>query len=211
MRHQLVIGFVVMAAFLVGCANDFSTYDSGINEMKRIQEKYGVDFQKTPLKEAIPSLVSELSAFDRKVVENEDTKALKLLLDYRMRVLESDILLLEGFKWGDASTTEKGFGCIKGSERILNSSALRIMAAAKGEEAIEPLRQFIEQYPQKAAALDLNQRAVLSLTTTYAVVLEQAQKDKGNVEGFCKNAIAIVQDPDGLYHTTPIGDSGENP
>ena len=209
-QSTLIAGVLLAMVFAAGCAQQqVTSYDKGIAQMSKLQGKYGADFQKAPLKEAIPSLIAELQAFQRKVMENEDTKALMLVVEYRIRALESDQLLLEGFKWGDASTTELGFGCRKGSERLLNSSALRIMAAEEGVESIEPLRELIEKYPDKAAALNLSQRVVLSLTTTYAVVEEQAMKDKGNVEGFCKDSIEVVQDADGLYHVTFVDDSGE--
>jgi hypothetical protein len=209
MKKIVLVALAALMVIALGCSSQFSTYDSGVSEMKKIQAKYGSDFEDAPVKNAIPSLVSELSSFQRKIIENDDTKPLMLLTDYRIKVLESDRLLLEGFKWGDASTTEKGFGCRKGSERILNSSQLRTMAAEKGNEAIVPLQQFVSEYPEKASALNLTQRTILSLSTTYAIVAEQAQKDKGNVEGFCENAIEIVQDADGLYHVTVIDDSSE--
>ncbi len=206
---------ILLAALLMmaGCAQQqVTSYDKGITQMSKLQEKYGADFQNAPLKEAIPSLIAELQAFQRKIVENvenDDTAPLLLVVEYRLLSLESDRLLLEGFKWGDASTTELGFGCRKGSERILNSSALRIMAASKGMESVGPLRGLIEGYPDKAVALNLSQRTVLSLTTTYAVVEKQALGDKGNVEGFCKDSIVVAQDTDGLYHVTFVDDSGE--
>ncbi len=204
MKHALLLALAILTAILMGCSNQFSTYDSALAEMEKIQHKYGVDFEISPILDAIPSIVSELQAFERKIVENDDTKAISLLVDYRINVLESDKLLLEGFQWGDASTTEKGFGCRKGSERILNSSALRLMAVTKGMESIEPLNRFIDEYPEKASAINLTKRSVLSLTTTYAVVEKQALDDKGTIEGFCKEAISIEELPNGLYHVTVI-------
>jgi hypothetical protein len=207
MKQALLVILAILTVFLMGCSNQFSTYDAGLAEMKRVQQKYGADFEKAPILDAIPSLASELQAFERKIVPNEDTKALSLLVDYRIKVLESDRLLLEGFKWEDASTTEKGFGCRKGSERILNSSALRIMAVSKGMDSIGPLRKFIEEYPERASAINLSQRSVLSLTTTYSVVEKQAKDDKATVEGFCKDSISIEQQEDGLYRVTVTDES----
>jgi hypothetical protein len=209
MKHLTIAALVALSLFIMGCSSQFSTYDSGIREMSRIQSKYGADFEKSPIKDAIPSLISDLEALQRKIIENEDTKPLALAVEYRIKALESDRLLMEGFKWGDASTTEKGFGCRKGSERILNSSALRMMAAEKGEESVLPLQQLIDGYPEKAAAANLSKRTILSLTTTYSVVKEQALDDKGSVEGFCKDAIIITQLEDGLYHVDAIDEMNE--
>jgi hypothetical protein len=210
MKTAYTIVIVGMLALLtLGCAQQqIAGYDEGIAQLSNIQAKYGADFQNAPVKEAIPSLVAELEAFRHKMVENEDTRPLFHLIEYRTHALESDRLLMEGFKWGDASTTEPGFGCRKGSERILNSSALRGMGAAEGMKAIEPLQQFVEEYPDKAAALNLSQRTVLSLSTTYAVVQQQAEKDTKRVESFCKDAIIITQLEDGLYHVVAV-DAGE--
>jgi hypothetical protein len=184
---KLTVAMVaLLAVLLTACAEErISTYDDGIVQMIQLQNKYGVDFQETPLKDAIPSLRADLQAFERKIVENDDTKPLLLVVDYRLHALESDRLLLEGFKWGEASTTEPGFGCRKGSERILNSSALRNASATEGFASLVPLQQFVEEYPEKASALNLSQRLIVSLNANYAVIQQEAEKDRRIVQRLC--------------------------
>ena len=178
----LIFGTILLA----GCASTISSYDSGIRQMEKIQGRYGVDFESSPAQaDSIRSLTAEMAALQRKVAENDDTKALLLLLDYRINLLEADRLLLEGFRWGEASTTAPGFGCKKGNERILNSSTLREESGTWGIEAAESLQQLISEYPDKAASLGLTIQTVVNLNANYGIVLKQALSDREIVMGFC--------------------------
>lgn len=194
----MMVALLALGILLASCSGQqrVAAYDQGLALLKATQDKYGVDFEKSPAgADSTASLSAEIVSLRRKVIGNEDTKPLLLLLDYRVDVLEADRLLIEGFRWGAASTTEPGFGCKKGSERILNSSRLRNQSASAGLAAAESLRQFVNGYPDKAAALNLTQRTILSLTTTYAVVQKQAEKDHRIVMGFCvENAAEVVVD-----------------
>ncbi len=162
--------------------------------MKAIQDKYGVDFLSSPPSpSSIESLSSELTSLQRKIIENENTKPLLMLFNYRIQLLESDRLLIEGFKWGAASTTEFGFGCRKGENRILNSSRLRNGSANAGFASALALQQFIESSPDRASALNLTQHTFISLTANSAIVQKQAERDYKIVTNFCSEEITIEQ------------------
>ncbi len=199
---SLAIALIILGVLLVSCSEQrISSYEQGVAHLNALHAKYGVDMERSPAgADSIASLSAEVTALKRKVTEDEGTKPLLLLLDYRINLLDSDRLLLEGFKWGSASTTELGFGCKKGSERILNSSQLRNQSATAGFEAIAALQQLIEKYPEKAAALNLTQRTVLTLSVNYAVVQKQAEKDHRMVMGFCfgdQSTSEAVQESEG--------------
>jgi hypothetical protein len=189
---------IILSLLVLSCApSGITSYDSGVREMREIQDKYGVDFEKSPSSAAIPSLKAELLQLERKVVPNEDTMALSLLVEYRTELLEADRLLSEGFKWGAASTTDPGFGCIKGSGRILNSSTLRASSSQHGLAAVDSLQRLIDEHPEEAHALNLSQRTVISLRTNYVIVGQQAQKDRDIVMGFCfKDQAKNAEDQD---------------
>ena len=200
---SLAIVLIILGILLASCSEQrITSYEQGVAHLNALQAKYGADMERSPAgADSISSLSAEIVSLKRKATENEGTKPLLLLLDYRISLLEADRLLIEGFKWGAASTTEPGFGCKKGSERILNSSQLRNQSATAGFEAITALQQLIEQYPEKAAALNLTQRTVLTLSVNYAVVQKQAEKDHRVVMGFCfgDNAAAqAVQESEGI-------------
>ncbi|HIH91170.1 TPA: hypothetical protein HA281_00025 [Candidatus Woesearchaeota archaeon] len=207
---SLMMALVALGVLLASCSQQrITSYDTGVAQLAAIQNKYGVDFQQSPPgADSIASLSAETVALKRKVVENDDMKPLLLLFDYRINTLDADRLLIEGFQWGAASTTEPGFGCKKGSERILNSSRLRNESANAGLAAAESLRQFVNGYPEKAAALNLTQRTILSLTTTYAVVQKQAEKDHRIIMGFCvEHAAEVVVDGETI--TNRPGEDGQ--
>ncbi|HLD87291.1 MAG TPA: hypothetical protein VJB12_04460 [Candidatus Nanoarchaeia archaeon] len=176
-----------LALVMLGCQSDsISTFDDGASQIKEIQGRYGVDFVSSPKgQDPILSLQSELTSLSRKVEQRDDTKALSLLLEYRIGALEADRLLLEGFKWGEASTTAPGFGCKKGNERILNSSKLREESGTRGIEAAESLSKLINDYPEKASSLGLTIQTVVNLNANYGIVLKQALKDRDIVMDFC--------------------------
>ncbi len=201
MKHTKTLAAVLfLALFLASCQTDrITSYEQGVSQMESLQDKYGATFEKSPpTPQAISSLSSELSSLRLKVTENLDTEPLLLLIDYRMNLLESDRLLLEGFKWGAASTTEPGFGCKRGSERILNSSQLRNSSANAGHASLASLQQFVNAYPDQSKALNLSQRTILTLTTTFAIVQNQAEKDHRIIMNFCFGNITVSESPSTL-------------
>lgn len=188
MRMVPAILFVMFSFLMVSCDTqpEITTYDAALQELNQLHGRYQVDLLDTPnSREAIASMQGDLAALERKIGKNDQTSPVLLLIDFRQRLLESDDLLIEGFKWGEASTTEPGFGCRKGSGRILNSSALRNESAEKGYEAVELLDTFIDVYPERAAEIGVGQKDVLTLNANYQVIREQAQKDHDFVTGFC--------------------------
>ena len=109
--------------------------------------------------------------------------------DFRIKSLEAEKLHLEGWQWGKASTTEYGFGCTKGSARILNSSKIRNASAQKGYESLDALKSLIEEFPEEAKSVDLSQKDALFLNAVYYQIEEKAASDARLIRSLCKEQI----------------------
>lgn len=187
----------IMTFLLAGCApqqeeDKLDTYDSVMEELQQTFGRYQVDlYRPAPSIESSKSLQSELNSLKRKIVKNEDTTPALMVIDFKINLLESDVLLLDGFKWGDASTTEPGFGCKRGSERIVNSTNLRTAAVKEGREALKALTSFTEQYPDKAVELEVDHLTIASMGAAFLKVEEQVTTDRGRLVNFCKEKIDI--------------------
>lgn len=195
---RILIG-LLLVFLLLGCApsqeeGKLDNYDTALAELQQTFARYQVDFYRpAPSIESSKSLQSELNSLKRKMVENEDTKPVIMLIDFKINLLESDVLLLEGFKWGEASTTNPGFGCKRGSERIVNSTKLRTAAIKEGREALTALTTFMEQYPDKAAQLQFDHLTIAAMGAAFLKVEEQVATDRGRVVNFCKEKINIEE------------------
>src|SRR3989344_8053009 len=153
---------MVLAVAIAGCSAQFA-FNKGISELDKIDGKYGMSLKVPPeTTEDIDSVIRELEQFK----EANELESLELLVDFRIKFLESQKLYLEGWQWGKASTTEYGFGC-KGYGRITESARLRNESAAKGFEAIGILEKFVESYPNEAKSIDMSQKDALFLKAIY--------------------------------------------
>ena len=177
---------VVLSFVVYGCASSGTiTFDRGVERINEIDEKFGSNVKTPPATvKAIDQLITQITGF---AALNEDMpNSLKLLIDFRIKFLGAEKLHAEGWQWGRASTTEFGFGCRRGLERITNSSILRIAAANKGYEAIGILQEFVDEFPNEAKSINLTQKDVVFLNAAYLPIQEKAERDAAIVKSGCK-------------------------
>jgi hypothetical protein len=115
--------------------------------------------------------------------------SLKYLLDFRIKGIEAEKLHTEGWQWGRGSTTDWGFGCRKGSARILNSSKIRNSSAYRGYESLESLQLLIDEFPDEAKSLNLLQKDILFLNAAYQQIEDKARRDSSIIRSACKKQI----------------------
>ena len=176
---------LLILLLLVGCSTEITSFESGAEEMKIVNEKYGVDFKTLPAE--IEKAV--LMRNDLKVIEGKSSNApesFNLFFDYRMKTLESNIIHLEAWKHGKKASVREGFGC-KSLPIVVNSSILRNASAQRGYEALEVLQGFIDKYPEEAASINITQRDVVFSNAFYYEVEREAGRDKRIIEHFCGN------------------------
>jgi hypothetical protein len=188
--NKLIIFSIVLVLIIVsGCAGSGTiTFNKGVKRINEIDSQYGADMRTVPNStQKINDLYAQLTGFG---AANKDMPlSLKYLLDFRIKSLEAELLHIEGWQWGRASTTDWGFGCRKGSARILNSSKIRNASAQKGYEALGALKSLIEEFPKEAKSVDLSQKDVLFLDVAYHEVEAKAAKDSRTIRSICKEQI----------------------
>lgn len=190
MDKSIIFGIVLIFALVYGCASSSQTisFEQGVKRINKIDEKFGADMKIPPNStEKISGLLTQITGF---AVLNENMpQSLEYLLDFRIKSLEAELLYIEGWRWGRGSTTEWGFGCRKGSARILNSSKIRNSSAQKGYDALESLQLFVDEFPDEAKSVDLSQKDVLFLNAAYQQVEDKAAKDARIIRNLCKEQI----------------------
>jgi hypothetical protein len=183
--------FVITLILIVvyGCASyQTITFEQGVKKINEIDQNYGADMKTPPdSTEKIDGLLKQITGFA--AINPDMPKSLKYLIDFRIKSLEAELLYIEGWQWGKASTTDYGFGCRKGSARILNSSRIRNTSAQKGYEALDVLESFIAEFPEEAKSLNLSQKDVLFLNAAYQQVEEKAARDSKIIRNLCKEQI----------------------
>jgi len=177
------ISVLLVLLLLAGCSAEITSFEKGAREMKKVNEKYGVDFK------AFPAEIEKavLMRNDLKVIKGKSSNApepFNLFFDYRMKTLESTIIHLEAWKHGDKASVRDGFGC-KSLPIVFNSSILRNASAQRGYEALEVLQEFIDKYPEEAASINITQRDVVFSNAFYYEVEKEAGRDKRIIEHFC--------------------------
>ena len=182
MKTINILALLVLLLF-AGCSTEITSFESGDREMKIVNEKYGVDFK------AFPAEIEKavLMRNDLKVIEGKSSNApesFNLLFNYRMKTLESTIIHLEAWKHGKKASTREGFGC-KSLPIVFNSSILRNASAQRGYEALKVLQDFIDEYPEEAALINITQRDVVFSNAFYYEVENEAGRDRRIIEHFC--------------------------
>ena len=186
MSKLLMVIFVLSFVVLYGCTSSGTlTFDRGVERINEIDEKFGSSVKIPPATTTeIDELLTQIIGFA--ALNDDMPDSLKLLIDFRIKFLEAERLHAEGWQWGRASTTEFGFGCRRGLERITNSSILRIAAANKGYESVEVLQEFVDEFPDEAKSINVTQIDVLVLNAAYLTILEKAESDAAIVKSGCR-------------------------
>ena len=189
MNKSLIFIFVLGLIVLYGCTSpETAKFNQGVKRINEIDEKFGASMKTPPdSAEGVDGLLAQLTGF---AVAIEDIPAsLKYLLDFRIKGLEAEKLHIEGWQWGRGSTTDYGFGCRKGSARVLNSSKIRNSSAQKGFEALESLQLLVDEFPAESKSVNLTQIDVLFLNAAYQQVSDKASRDSRIIRSACKEQI----------------------
>jgi len=184
---------LLLWVIIYGCANQQTVgFDEGVKKINEFDKQFGATMKAPPNStEGVDGLLAQLVGF--RAANMDVDKSLANLLDFRIKSLEAERLHIEGWQWGKGSTTDYGFGCNKGSARVLNSSRIRNASAQKGYEAVEALQSFIDNYPGKAEDVDLTQKDVLFLNAAYLQIEEKANKDSRRINSLCKEQVESLR------------------
>ena len=189
MNKIIVFSIISILIFVYGCTiPEDAAFKKGVKRINEIDEKFGVSTKTVPdSAEELNELYAQLVGFS---ATNKDiSQALEHLLDFRIKSLEAEKLHIEGWQWGRGSTTDWGFGCRRGSARILNSSKIRNSSAYKGYESLKSLQLFVDEFPDKAKSVNLTQIDVLFLNAAYKQVEDKARRDSRVIRSLCKKHI----------------------
>ncbi|MBW2976989.1 hypothetical protein KY347_06095 [Candidatus Woesearchaeota archaeon] len=197
---KLKIFFAVLVLMILcGCATSpkAMTFEEGVNRINEIDERFGSGMKTPPNStEEIDELMVQLTGFS--AVNENMPKSLEYLIDFRIKSLEAEKLHIEGWQWGKASTTDYGFGCIKGSARIIESARLRNSSAQKGYEAVSALQMLVNEFPEEAESVNLTQKGIVFLNAAYYQIEEKARKDASIIRNLCfKNESASATEEGG--------------
>ena len=194
MLNKLILPIALFLLVIIyGCANQVDAgFNEGVKKINGFDKQFGATMKAPPNStEGVNGLLAQLVGF--RAANADMDKSLVNLLDFRIKSLEAERLHIEGWQWGKGSTTDYGFGCNKGSARILNSSGIRNASAQKGYEAVEALQLFIDSYPKQAKSLNLTQKDVLFLNAAYQQVEEKANKDARLISNLCKEQVEALR------------------
>ena len=184
---------LLLWVIIYGCANQQTVgFDEGVKKINEFDKQFGATMKAPPnSREGVDGLLAQLVGF--RAANMDVDKSLANLLDFRIKSLEAERLHIEGWQWGKGSTTDYGFGCNKGSARVLNSSRIRNASAQKGYEAVEALQLFIDSYPKQAESVNLTQKDVLFLNAAYQQVEEKANNDARVISSLCKEQVEALR------------------
>ena len=193
MPNKLILPLAVFLMVIAyGCAETTVTFDNGVEKINEFDKQFGATMKVPPNStEGVNGLLAQLVGF--RATNADMDKSLADLLDFRIKSLEAERLHIEGWQWGKGSTTDYGFGCNKGSARIINSSRIRNASAQKGYEAVDALQLFIDSYPKQAESVNLTQKDVLFLNAAYQQVEEKANKDDKLIRNLCKEQVEALR------------------
>ena len=184
---------IILLTITYGCATSGAIgFNGGIKKINEIDKQFGATMKSPPNStEEVNGLLAQLVGF--RAANMDMDKSLVNLLDFRIKSLEAERLHIEGWQWGKGSTTDYGFGCNKGSARVLNSSRIRNASAQKGYEAVEALQLFIDSYPKQAESINLTQKDVLFINAAYQQVKEKANNDARIISSLCKEQVEALR------------------
>jgi len=172
------------------------TFDKGVKKINEFDEKYGTSMKTVPNStEEISGLYAQLIGFS--AVNVNIPESLEYLLDFRIKSLEAERLHIEGWQWGRGSTTDWGFGCRKGSARILNSAEIRNSSAQAGFEAITSLLLFVDNFPEESKSLNLSRKDALFLNAAYYQVEKKAKRDSIIIKNLCADQVKKINNQTG--------------
>jgi len=188
MNKSLFFVFVLSLIVLYGCqGSDTMTFSKGAERLNEINEKFGSSMKTPPnSEEDIKALMVQITGF---AASQDLPVSLEYLIDFRLKNLAAERLHIEGWQWGRGSSIDYGFGCRRGSARILNSSKIRNASAQKGYEAVDALQLFVDEFTEEAKSVNLTQKDVIFLNANIQQVEEKANRDSKTIRRMCKEQI----------------------
>jgi hypothetical protein len=136
---------VVLAAILLsGCTTGSYTFEKGLKEIEAIDARHDTSMYEEQLDRVmlndwdVEEMLSDLEAMENKLnnmEKTEDIEALLLLIDFRKRMLESEMDMIKVRHIGAKGDIRDSFMC-KEREYILNASLLMKSALQKGANAL---------------------------------------------------------------------------
>lgn len=202
-KVSLVISliFVVLAS---GCAQtkDFSY---GLEQMNDINSKYNATFNSYPGDvDKIDLIVNSYKELKKLKLDN-DREAFNLFLDYQILNFRSNRDFVNSLKYGDVGTTRGGFVC-KSRPIIIETVGFKNASAIRGFEAVGNLKNFIDNYPEKAKLLNLSRKNVIFLNATYYELSKDANSDSDTINEFCPENLALEKYREWFMKNTNLSD-----
>lgn len=158
------------------------TFERGFNEMLKLDKKYNASFYTEALDvenrfsdyriydfdwnrtivsiEKVDMMVADLKKTEEKIKameETEDTKLVVMLLDSRIKMLESEKLYQLGLRIGEKGDAYGGFKC-GDKQYILNLSRLFNESSTIGQEATGIWDDLLTRYPKTRPFLTKDER-----------------------------------------------------
>ena len=192
-NKQVLLLIVFLLITVYGCVSpETVTFNKGAKKINEFDKQFGATMKTPP--DSIKKVNGLLAQFIGFRAANRNVEeSLAILLDFRIKSLEAEKLHIEGWQWGKGSTTDYGFGCNKGTARVLNSSSIRNASAQKGYEAVDALQLLTDDYPKEAENLNLTQKDVLFLNAAYRQVEEKANRDARIISSTCKEQVEALR------------------
>ena len=193
-KHYAVIFLavlVVTAVFLkyifnlTGFAVFEGDFKNNLKTLKGVNEKYNADMYSFPLTIEETKLLLEDLRGIKNNIDKIIPESFELLLDFRTKLVESDLFYKEGWKFGKGSTTSYGFGCIKGLPRLRNATFSRNMSSQIGYEAVSIMHELIKKYPEEAEIANVTLKHALFLNATFYEEQKNAFRDRRIIEKAC--------------------------
>ena len=184
-----MFGTILILVIIYGCDSAIDPdFKKGIKRINKINDKFDATMRTPPdSKEGVDELLIQLIGFS--AANKGMPQSLEYLLDFRIINLEAEKLHVEGWQWGRGSTTDYGFGCRKGSARVLNSSKIRNSSAQKGFESLSSLQLLVDEFPNEAKSVNLTQKDVLFFNAAYYQIERKARRDAAIIRNACKEQI----------------------
>ena len=181
--------FLMELLFIAACTQG-KDFKYGLSKVIKLNSKYNSTMETYPSDiNQINLMLSDLTELKSPGLDSGQ-EPFNYIVDYQRLNLEAEKLYIQSQKYGNAGTTEYGFGC-KIRPLIIESAALRNMAAQKGFDAVNLLKDFVEKYPKEASSAGLSQKNALFLNATFYEVGRVARSDSNIINHFCPENVTL--------------------
>ncbi len=119
MKSWQIMIIIALAVFLAGCSKQEYTFEQGFKDMKKIDERYGIDFHKEKLNgtmvniEIINDVLTDLEELQREAKQKQgpEVQDVIYLLEARTKMIESQRYWILAKQVGPRGVTRDGFTC----------------------------------------------------------------------------------------------------